>query len=50
MAAMEKILSKAEIEALLNAVFEGRIEPEKELSRAEGAVASYDLVNSDAHK
>jgi len=49
-AAMEKILSKAEIEALLNAVFEGRIEPEKELSKAEGAVATYDLVNSDAHK
>lgn len=50
MAAMEKILSKAEIEALLNAVFEGRIEPEKELSRAEGAVSNYDLVNSDAQK
>ena len=50
MAAMEKILSKAEIEALLNAVFEGRIEPEKELSKAEGAVATYDLVNSDSHK
>lgn len=47
---MEKILSKAEIEALLNAVFEGRIEPEKELSKAEGAVANYDLVNSDSHK
>ena len=50
MAAMEKILSKAEIEALLNAVFEGRIEPEKELSKAEGAVATYDLINADAHK
>ena len=50
MAANEKILSKAEIEALLNAVFEGRIEPEKELSKAEGAVANYDLVNSDAQK
>jgi flagellar motor switch protein FliM len=47
---MEKILSKAEIEALLNAVFEGRIEPEKELSKADGAVASYDLFNADAHK
>lgn len=50
MAAMEKILSKAEIEALLNAVFEGRIEPEKELSKADGAVATYDLFNADAHK
>jgi flagellar motor switch protein FliM len=49
-AAMEKILSKAEIEALLNAVFEGRIEPEKELSKADGAVATYDLFNADAHK
>jgi flagellar motor switch protein FliM len=49
-AAMEKILSKAEIEALLNAVFEGRIEPEKELSKAEGAVVAYDLTNSDALK
>lgn len=50
MAAMEKILTKAEIEALLNAVFEGRIEPEKELSKAEGAVATYDLINSDTQK
>ena len=50
MAAMEKILSKAEIEALLNAVFEGRIEPEKELSKAEGAVETYDLINSDTQK
>lgn len=47
---MEKILSKAEIEALLNAVFEGRIEPEKELAKAEGSVATYDLVNADSHK
>lgn len=47
---MEKILTKAEIEALLNAVFEGRIEPEKELAKAEGAIANYDLVNSDSHK
>jgi flagellar motor switch protein FliM len=47
---MEKILTKAEIEALLNAVFDGRIEPEKELAKAEGGVVSYDLFNSDAHK
>ena len=50
MAVSEKILSKAEIEALLNAVFDGRIEPEKELAKAEGSVASYDLLNSEAHK
>jgi len=47
---MEKILTKAEIEALLNAVFDGRIEPEKELSKTEGAVVDYDLFNSEAHK
>ncbi len=50
MATTEKILTKAEIEALLNAVFDGRIEPEKELAKAEGSVASYDLLNSEAHK
>lgn len=47
---MEKILTKAEIEALLNAVFDGRIEPEKELSKAEGTVVTYDLFNTEAHK
>lgn len=47
---MEKILTKAEIEALLNAVFDGRIEPEKELAKAEGGVVTYDLFNADAHK
>ena len=50
MAAMEKILSKAEIEALLNAVFDGRIEPEKELSKADGAAVAYDLFNSEGNK
>jgi flagellar motor switch protein FliM len=47
---MEKILTKAEIEALLNAVFDGRIEPEKELSKSEGTVVTYDLFNTEAHK
>lgn len=48
---MEKILTKAEIEALLNAVFDGRIEPEKELAKAEaGKAVPYDLINSEAHK
>lgn len=47
---MEKILTKAEIEALLNAVFDGRIEPEKELAKAEGTAVSYDLFNTEAHK
>jgi flagellar motor switch protein FliM len=47
---MEKILSKAEIEALLNAVFDGRIEPEKELAKTDGTAVSYDLFNTEAHK
>jgi flagellar motor switch protein FliM len=47
---MEKILTKAEIEALLNAVFDGRIEPEKELSKTEGMAVAYDLFNTEAHK
>lgn len=48
--AMEKILTKAEIEALLNAVFDGRIEPEKELSKTEGTAVSYDLFNTEAYR
>jgi flagellar motor switch protein FliM len=47
---MEKILTKAEIEALLNAVFDGRIEPEKELSKTEGIAVPYDLFSTEAHK
>ncbi|RNC70722.1 MAG: flagellar motor switch protein FliM [Desulfuromonadales bacterium] len=47
---MEKILTKQEIEALLAAVFEGKIEPERELAREQGTVSSYDLFNSEAHK
>ena len=47
---MEKILTKAEIEALLNAVFDGRIEPERELARTEGTAVAYDLFNSETHK
>lgn len=46
---MEKILTKQEIEALLAAVFEGKIEPDKELAKTEGsAVHTYDLFNSEA--
>lgn len=47
---MEKILSKAEIESLLNAVFEGRIEPETELVKAEGTAVNYDLFNTEAYR
>ena len=48
--ASEKILSKAEIEALLNAVFDGRIEPEKELAKSDSGAVAYDLLNAEAHK
>lgn len=47
---MEKILTKEEIEALLNAVFEGSIEPAKELAKSQGQATTYDLFNADAHK
>jgi flagellar motor switch protein FliM len=47
---MEKILTKQEIEALLAAVFEGKIEPDRELAKEQGTVHSYDLFNSEAHK
>jgi flagellar motor switch protein FliM len=47
---MEKILTKAEIEALLNAVFDGRIEPEHELAKTEGTAVAYDLFNTEAYR
>lgn len=47
---MEKILTKDEIEALLSAVFDGSIEPDKELAKVGGQASAYDLFNSDAHK
>lgn len=47
---MEKILTKDEIEALLSAVFDGSIEPDKELAKVAGQASAYDLFNSDAHK
>lgn len=47
---MEKILSKEEIEALLAAVADGRIDPDRELARERGGVANYDLFNTAAHK
>lgn len=47
---MERILTKQEIESLLAAVFDGRIEPDKELAREQGAVHAYDLFNSESHK
>jgi flagellar motor switch protein FliM len=48
---MENILSKEEIEALLSAVFEGRIDPEKELDRdSGGGITNFNLFSSDASK
>jgi len=47
---MEKILSKEEIEALLIAVADGRVDPDKELARERGVASNYDLFNSAAHK
>lgn len=44
---MEKILSKEEIEALLTAIMEGRIEPDKELSKGSAGVFIYDLFNTE---
>jgi len=47
---MEKILNKEEIEALLAAVADGSLDPDKELARERGGVANYDLFSSAAHK
>jgi len=47
---MENILTKEEIEALLTAVFEGRIDPDRELARVEGEVTKYDLFSTNAYK
>ena len=47
---MENILTKEEIEALLDAVFAGRIDPDKELARESSGVVKYDLFNSDAKR
>lgn len=47
---MENILTKEEIEALLSAVFEGRIDPEKELAKEGSGVANVNLFSSDSSK
>jgi len=47
---MDKILTREEIEALLSAVAEGRIDPDKELAREMGGVSTYDLFNTSSHK
>ncbi len=47
---MENILTKEEIDALLSAVFEGKIDPEKELAKTSGGVSNYNLFSSDPTK
>ncbi len=47
---MENILTKEEIDALLSAVFEGKIDPEKELAKVSGGVSNYNLFSSDPTK
>jgi flagellar motor switch protein FliM len=47
---MENILTKEEIEALLSAVFEGRLDPEKELAKEERGVTNFNLFSSDPNK
>jgi flagellar motor switch protein FliM len=44
---VEKILTKEEIEALLTAIVDGRIEPEKELAAGAGKVSILDLFNKE---
>lgn len=46
---MEKVLTKEEIDALLEAIFDGRVEPEKELAEQNDRVFIYDLFNTE-HK
>ncbi|GAB4302584.1 MAG: flagellar motor switch protein FliM [Desulfuromonadia bacterium] len=45
---MEHILTRDEIEALLTAVFEGRIDPDRELEKPAGEAATYDLFSTNA--
>ncbi len=47
---MERILTKNEIDALLKAVFDGRINPEQELQKADRTPVDYDLFNTEAYR
>ncbi len=46
---MEKILTREEIDALLEAIFDGRIEPDKELAEQNERISVYDLFSTE-HK
>ncbi len=45
---MENSLKQEEIDTLVTAFFEGRLDPEMELKKAKGGVSSYDLFNSES--
>ncbi|MCM0081067.1 flagellar motor switch protein FliM [Geomonas sp. Red32] len=47
---MEKILTKEEIDALVAAVFEGSIIPEKELAKVGQQAEEFDLLDVEAHR
>lgn len=47
---MEKILSKEEIDALVAAVFEGTLVPEKELAKMDSQAEEFDLLDIEAHR
>jgi flagellar motor switch protein FliM len=47
---MDKLLTREEIEALVSAVADGRIDPDKELARQMGGLTTYDLFNTASHK
>ncbi|HBG04970.1 MAG: flagellar motor switch protein FliM [Geobacteraceae bacterium GWC2_58_44] len=47
---MEKILTKEEIDALVAAVFEGTLVPEKELAKGGVQAEQFDLLDIEAHR
>lgn len=47
---MEKILTKEEIDALVAAVFEGTLVPEKELAKMGPQAEQFDLLDVEAHR
>lgn len=47
---MEKILTKEEIDALVAAVFEGSLIPEKELAKGGAQAEQFDLLDIEAHR
>ena len=50
MISMEGILTKEEIDALVAAVFEGTLIPERELAKTTGNVEQFDLLDIEEHR